>query len=176
MLGRHFAALEIPSGRHHRLFRDYHPTSARRPWASPIMCERQAVVVSTNSDLKNHEKNWTAEGPAAENRTTGLVETLPRPSQSHRQDVREEWASPSKTSPRGNIDAVILRPVACANKKQNTTRASLRLLALHHRRRGILVTKSDPDLVMTQRRHQRRERKGVSTSRSSRSGSANKRP
>ena len=128
-------------------------------------CEiRQAVVVSTNSDLKNL-KELDGKKVGGQIGTTGLVETLPKAKSKAIVKTYDEVGLALEDLAKGNIDAVICDdPVAkfYANKKQEYA-GKLKVafitddVEFSRVRRPQVGYGSREE---AQRRHQSRERKG----------------
>ena len=116
-------------------------------------CEiRQAVVVSTNSDLKNL-KELDGKKVGGQIGTTGLVETLPKAKSKAIVKTYDEVGLALEDLAKGNIDAVICDdPVAkfYANKKQEYAgKLKVAFITDDVEFYGFAVRKSDTDLVKT---------------------------
>ena len=114
-------------------------------------CEiRQAVVVSTNSDLKNL-KELDGKKVGGQIGTTGLVETLPKAKSKAIVKTYDEVGLALEDLAKGNIDAVICDdPVAkfYANKKQEYAgKLKVAFITDDVEFYGFAVRKSDTDLV-----------------------------
>ena len=114
-------------------------------------CEiRQAVVVSTNSDLKNL-KELDGKKVGGQIGTTGLVETLPKAKSKAIVKTYDEVGLALEDLAKDNIDAVICDdPVAkfYANKKQEYAgKLKVAFITDDVEFYGFAVRKSDTDLV-----------------------------
>ena len=91
----------IPSGRHHRLFRDHHRQAQRRLWASPILTAKSARPLCFHQfGPQKPERTGRQEGRRPDRLPPASWRPCPRPSPKPSSRRTTKWASPSKTSPR----------------------------------------------------------------------------